>query len=162
MQYSPATANPYIVVSYAAMGIAIPTASTVSSQSGSDVTRNSIVQFLKQENPQLLTTILIISQTSPAAKIYKLDLLTPFGIYFARVVNNVVLYISALSYSSPNLCSDLAVSEFTSNSVVAALNTYITTNYQIINGYSLQLVQGFMNNTSINYRFLYSSGVNRY
>lgn len=162
LQYSPNSPNPYTIISYSAMGLPIPINANISSQSGTDVSRNSIIQFLKQQNPQLFSSLLITSSIQNSPGIYNLDILTSFGSYFARIVNRAILYLSAISFTSPNLCSDLSRSEFTSNSVVSALNTYLTTNYAVLNGYILQTVQGYINNGIVNYRFLYSHGQNRY
>jgi hypothetical protein len=90
------------------MGIQIPFSGIVSSQTGDDVSRNSIIQFLKQENPALFGSLLIISETQNSPRIYNLDILTPFGTYFARVVDSSVLYLSAISLTSTNQCSDLS------------------------------------------------------
>jgi hypothetical protein len=47
LQYSPSLPNPYLILSYSAMGVAISTATTAYAQSGgNDVTRNAILQFL--------------------------------------------------------------------------------------------------------------------
>ncbi len=47
LQYSPSIPNPYLILSYSAMGIAISTTSNAYAQTGgNDVTRNSIMQFL--------------------------------------------------------------------------------------------------------------------
>lgn len=162
LQYSPNSPNPYSILSYSAMGLPIPISANISSQSGTDVSRNQIIQFLKQQNPQLFTSLLITSSIQNSPGIYNLDILTSFGSYFARVVNRAVLYLSAISFTSSNLCADLNRPEFTNNAVVSSLNSYLMSNYAILNGYTLNAVQGYINNGIINYRFLYGQGQNRY
>ena len=145
------------------MGVSIPVRTTISAQSGVDVTRNAIMQFLKVQNPTIFNIFLMVSSVQSTPAVYNLDILTSYGTYFARVVNKNLLYLSAISITSTNLCSDLSAAEFTSNSVVASLNTFLISSYSVINGYSLQLVQGFITaGGTINYRLLYSSGQNRY
>jgi hypothetical protein len=144
------------------MGVSIPV-SPASSQSSDDVSRNSIIQFLILQNPTLFNYFLIISSTQDSYGSYSLDLLTLYGTYFARVSYKNFLVLSGITQTSNNLCSDLSSSEVTSNTVVAALRSYLSTSYAMLNGYSLQLVQGFINSSgSINYRFLYGLGSNRY
>jgi hypothetical protein len=104
----------------------------------------------------------VISQAQISSGVYNVDLLTQYGTYFARVVNSGLIYLSSISATSASLCSDLSASEFTANTAVASINSYILANYSALNGYTFQLVQGFMNGPYINYRFLYSMAVNRY
>lgn len=145
------------------MGISISTATSGYAQSGgNDVTRNAILQFLTAEKPSLFSSFLVINQAQINTGVYNIDLLTQYGTYFARVVNNGLLYLSSISATSTNLCSDISPSEFIANTAVASINTYIFASYPLLSGYTLQLVQGFMSGPYINYRFLYSQGVNRY
>lgn len=121
------------------------------------------MQFLKAQSPTIFNVFLVVSSVQSSPGVYNLDILTSYGTYFARVINKNLWYLSAISVTSTNLCSDLSTAEFTSNSVVASLNTFLTSNYPSINGYSLQLVQGFITSGGlINYRLLYSLGQNRY
>jgi hypothetical protein len=144
------------------MGVSIPV-NYASPQSVNDVSRNSIIQFLKLQNPTLFNSFLIISSTQDSYGSYNIDLLTLYGTYFSKVSFKNSLVLSAISQTSNNLCSDLSSSEVTSNSVVAALSSYLSTSYAMINGYLLELVQGFISSSgSINYRFLYGLGSNRY
>lgn len=162
LQFSPTLANPYLILSYTAMGISLPTVTNASAQSGgNDVTRNAILSFLTQEKPTLFSSFLVISQSEASAGVYNVDLLTQYGTYFARVVNSGLFYLSSISMTSSNLCSDLSASEFTANTAVSALNGYLQANYPL-NPYTLQLVQGFMSGPNINYRFVYSQHNNRY
>lgn len=145
------------------MGISISTATSGYAQSGgNDVTRNAILQFLTAEKPSLFSSFLVISQAQITKGVYNIDLLTQYGTYFARVVNNGLLYLSSISVTSSNLCSDLSPSEYTANTAVASISSYIAASYPSLSGYTLQLVQGFMNGPYINYRFLYSQAANRY
>lgn len=145
------------------MGIAVPTSINASAQAGgNDVSRNAIMEFLMQAKPSLFSTFLIISNLQISPGVFEVDLLTIYGTYFTRVVNNGLLYLSAISMTSTNRCSDLSSSEFTANTAVASLNTYLQGNYPVIAGYTLQLVQGFITGSNINYRFLYSLGSSRY
>lgn len=145
------------------MGIAISTVNSGYAQSGgNDVTRNSILQFLMTEKPTLFSSFLVIKQAQISTGVFNIDLLTQYGTYFARVVNNGLLYLSSISVTSNSLCSDLSPSEFTANTVVALISSYIMASYPSLGGYKLQLVQGFMSGPYINYRFLYSQGANRY
>jgi hypothetical protein len=163
LQYAPSLPNPNLILSYSALGIAIPTISNVSSQAGgNDVSRNAVIEFLVQEKPSLFNSFLIISESQVSAGVFNVDLLTIYGTYFARVVNNGLLYLSAISMTSTNLCSDLSATELTANTAVASLNTYLRGNYPALAAYTLQLVQGFMKNGSVNYRFVYSQAASRY
>lgn len=145
------------------MGISISTVTSGYAQSGgNDVTRNSILQFLTAEKPSLFSSFLVINQAQITTGVYKIDLLTQYGTYFARVVNNGLLYLSSISATSSSLCSDLSPSEFTANTAVSSINSSIVASYPSLNGYTLQLVQGFMSGPYINYRFLYSQAANRY
>ncbi len=103
----------------------------------------------------------MINQVQISSGVYNVDVLTQYGTYFARVVNNGLLYLSSISATSSNLCSDLSSSEFTANTAVASINSYISSNYPL-SSYALQLVQGFMSGAYINYRFLYTLAANRY
>jgi hypothetical protein len=163
LQYSSTLSNPYLIISYSAMGISVPTVTNASAQSGgNDVSRNAILNFLTQEKPTLFSSFLVISQSQVSTGVYNVDLLTQYGTYFARVINNGLLYLSSISMTSTNLCSDLSASEFTANTAVASLNSYLQANYPYLNSYTLQLVQGFMSGANINYRFIYSQGNSRY
>jgi hypothetical protein len=145
------------------MGISIPTVSNASAQSGgNDVSRNAILSFLVNEKPRLFSSFLVISQSQAGAGVFKVDLLTQYGTYFARVVNNGLLYLSSVSMTSSDLCSDLSASEHTANSAVSALNAFLRANYSYLNSFTLGLVQGFMKGPNINYRFLYAQGSTRY
>lgn len=46
--------------------------------------------------------------------------------------------------------------------MVSSLNSYLTSNYAILSGFTLNAVQGYISNGIINYRFLYGQGQNRY
>ncbi len=163
MLYSPNAPTAYSILSYSSMGVQVPVSNTLTAQSGVDVSRNSIMQFLKIQNPTIFNVFLMVSSVQSSLGVYNLDILTSYGTYFARVINKNLLVLSAISLTSTNLCSDLSASEFTSNSVVASLNSFLTSSYSVINGYSLQLVQGFITAAgTINYRLLYSLGQNRY
>jgi hypothetical protein len=145
------------------MGVSVPTATNASAQSGgNDITRNAILSFLVEEKPALLSSFLVISQSQVSTGVYNVDLLTQYGTYFARVVNKGLLYLSSVSMTSNNLCSDLSPSEYTANTAVTALNAFLMANYAYLNAYTLTLVQGFMSGSNINYRFLYALGANRY
>lgn len=162
LQYSPSLSNPYLILSYSAMGVAVPTTPSPSAQLGSDITRNALLSFLVQEKPSLFSSFLVVSISQISPGIFNIDLLTLYGTYFARVVNSGLLILTGVSMTSTNLCSDLASSEFTANPAVVTLNTYLQANYPSINGYSLSLVQGFMSGNNANYRLVYSQGTNRY
>lgn len=154
--------NAYQILSYTAFGLQIPINPTQLPSSN----RSAIISFLQTSKSSLFGTMILLkmaSQLQSNNNIYEVDILTSFGTYYTRVHEKNLLYLSKITQTSLSTCHDLDPSEYSSNSIVSSLNTFILQNYWQVNGYTLSLVQGYISSSgSISYRMLYANQNQRY
>ena len=152
----------YQILSYTAYNINV----TVTIPPAQTPQRTEVLTFLQTQKPTLFTTTVPV-KFAPELSIDRdgceVDLLTVSGTYYTRVHKQGSLYyMTTITQNSISPCASLDPSEQTGNSVVSSLDTYIKANYWQVSGYTLSLVQGYINASGyIGYRMVYSSGTSR-
>lgn len=124
--------------------------------------RDVVLGHLGETNPSLFGSYIVIKYANLEAS-YEVDVVTQHGIYFVRVSEKGIKYLSAVQQISGSRCGDLSPSELTDSPVISSLNSFILGSYSEVSGYSISLVQGYLSSTGVqSFRMLYSQSQQRY
>ena len=90
-------------------------------------------------------------------------MVTQHGMYFVRISEKGIKYLSAAQQISSSRCGDLSPSEVAASPIISSLNAFILGSYSEVAGHTLELVQGYLSSSGVkSFRMLYGKQQGRY